>query len=219
MDEKRPNLYELLAGHEDETFYCTMCGDCKLKINKSARNGTPIGVSTDTFAVSLTKDGRLLNEGETLLFPSKDLRDWGKWEEEHKPKDPKTYSQLEELDKCKKYIIGCGYGDVRFTDEGDYPVEKSALALLKLYQIIEAGYGGIATADKEWEKTAYSAYAIMPDIENANRLNVFEFDIQANFIPPHITFKSRELATEFLSYPENVELLKKFYLFPNSNNE
>ena len=55
----------------------------------------PIGVSNTFENLELTKDGKYLNEpdGECILFPSKDQRDWSKFKAPwlKKPKfDPKT---------------------------------------------------------------------------------------------------------------------------------
>lgn len=137
---KELNLYEILKGHENETFYCLICGDSKISINEDAENGVPITVSTNTFTINLDKFGRLLNNGECLLFPSKEQRDWNKWLDEQKPK---TWSDLE---KCNLMDTVPEVGRC-FTKNGVYirrehlnSIEKSALALLKIYQLIEIGY-------------------------------------------------------------------------------
>ena len=62
----------------------------------------PIGVSNTFQNLDLTKDGKYLNEpdGECILFPSKDQRDWSKFKAPwlKKPKfDPKTLQPFDKV--------------------------------------------------------------------------------------------------------------------------
>lgn len=62
----------------------------------------PIGVSNTFENLELTKDGKYLNEpdGECILFPSKDQRDWSKFKAPwlKKPKfDPKTLQPFDKV--------------------------------------------------------------------------------------------------------------------------
>lgn len=86
-------------------------------------------------------------------------------------------------------------------------IEQSALALLKIHILIEYGYGGIVTAH-DWE-TLENIYVIYFDpinykfgIYNSKPMRFFN----------HIAFKTFEQANRFLSYPENQELIKDFYM-------
>lgn len=77
---KNVNLCELLKGHEGKEFYSTIFGTVKL-----------LDIDDDKFpiktnACNFMTDGKYHSDGEIVLFPSKDQRDWNKWAEEQKPK-------------------------------------------------------------------------------------------------------------------------------------
>ena len=82
-------------------------------------------------------------------------------------------------------------------------IEKSALALLKIYQLIEVGYGGNISSEEwnnnEWKFTyQYTKTGI---------------DIISTRISKYIiVFHTKEQAEEFLSYPENIQLLKDYFM-------
>ena len=85
------NLCEILKGHEGETFYSPAFGNIKLNcitdiIYFESINGK---VSFDIYP-----NGTYCSNGELIIFPSKDQRDWNKWIEEQKSKVPKTWSEL-----------------------------------------------------------------------------------------------------------------------------
>ena len=96
------------------------------------------------------------------------------------------------------------------TSTGISPIEKSAIALLKIRQLIEVGYGGNVTHD-EW----------VNDIKENNLWSVY-FDYYDNEFYPiftaghftHVAFHTKEQAEEFLSYPENIQLLKDYFMLP-----
>lgn len=80
------------------------------------------------------------------------------------------------------------------------PIERSILALLRIRQLIEVGYGGNVTND-EWEK----AYIISCTADKI-------FTIHATNCIHTIAFHTKEQAEEFLKYPENVQLLKDYFM-------
>ncbi len=193
------NLCEFLEGHEGETFYSPICGEIRF-IEINLANINPI--VTNRF--NLRNNGKWDNSGEIMIFPSKDQRDWNKWAEEQKHNFPKTWSELITADivKYTKAVTCNTYNDYgEIIDDSitgqDTSVEKSALALLKIHQLIEAGYGGNVIED------VYSAWTIDPHSFNPV-INKFGYR--------HLLFHSKEQAKEFLSYPENIQLLKDFYM-------
>ena len=103
MDErmKNLNLVEILKDCPEGTkLYSPIFGDVELV--KLYNNNYPIEVklSNNTFDC-FTKDGRIFAEhdGECMLFPSKNQRDWSKFEVK-KPKRPKFDPQtLQPFDK------------------------------------------------------------------------------------------------------------------------
>lgn len=201
------NLCELLRGHEGEKIYSPLFGEVVIDF-VNPTGSYPITVKTDRGdRYDFESDGCYYSTyegGECLLFPSKDQRDWNKWAEEQKPKVPKTWSELTNKDTNIRYILGTGHCETQFTTIGNTPIEKSALALLKIHQLIEVGYGGNVSYD-EWLNEP--TYTIIPNGEKRN------LEIMINpSTPTALLFHSNEQAREFLSYPENVQLLKDFYM-------
>lgn len=199
------NLCEILKGHEGETFYSPTFG---IAILKEISNDYLYIQSVDK-VINLDKDGKYDIYGECILFPSKNQRDWNKWIEEnkskHKPKIPKTWSdtlfnpsfivyELSYIDNDKDYVL---------TSTGISPIDKSALALLKIHQLIEVGYGGNISSEEwnnnEWKFTyQYTKTGI---------------DIISTRISKYIiAFHTKEQAEEFLKYPENIQLLKDYFI-------
>lgn len=198
------NLCEILKGHEGETFYHTWFGSVKLK------EITDEGFIIDDYDYIIPPNG-IVNEGaELCFFPSKDQRDWDKWIEENS-KTPKTWDEF-----ClhfKKYLnIACGFCPMESETQNysftvnNTPIEKSALALLKIYHLIKVGYGGNISS-KEW-------------YESNPKWVIAEFS-KEEFVPvcvrnqqyrSYLAFHTKEQAEEFLSYEENIQLLKDYFM-------
>lgn len=204
---KKLNLCEILKGHEGEVFYYVGLGNVKLlTINATDYKGFPIVVERKFKggdSEHLLKSNGTTNTDELILFPSKYQRDWNKWVEEQKPKVPKTWSELVEQDKVKfqKAI------NIADKDISDYnAIEKSALALLKINQLIEAGYSGNVTR-KEWKNNKIK-YTI-----RINKDETFGIDYTlTGWMYSPIAFHTNEQAEEFLSKPENIQLLKDYFM-------
>ena len=215
MENKELNLCEILKGHEGETFYSPIYGNIVLtKVDD--RYPYPLYFDTNVNNKSVqtfNSDGKPdVFCAECLLFPSKDQRDWNKWVEEQKPKAPKIWSDyiIVNRDNFDKGI--CDYCiDVSGTSNNGWtrrntPIEKSALALLKIHQLIEIGYGGNIT-DKEWNRYCYPKYFI--EYINENKMfKVMEF----SYYKSHIAFHTKEQAEEFLKYSDNIQLLKDYFM-------
>ena len=197
---EKENLCEMLKGHEGKTFYSPAYGDVKLI---KAISGGPIIVKTDDHQISFNSNGILLfTKGECMLFPSKDQRDWNKWIEENKSKTSKTWSdslftvyELSYIDNDKDYVL---------TSTGISPIERSALALLKIHQLIEIGYGGNIT-NEEWKEHTKIKYTI--DLKDKKLICSYTYHFKS-----HIAFHTKEQAEEFLKYSENVQLLKDYFM-------
>lgn len=194
------NLCEILKGHEGETFYNPTFGNMKL----NAIYGKFIKFMSIDRSVALTinSNGTFCSSGEVCIFPSKDQCDWNKWIEEHKPKVPKTWSKIK--DKNIYYFKVCNdLIELESSATVLSPIEKSALALLKIHQLIEVGYGGnaIKTSDN-------NTICIIYDVNTST----FMINVCSSLWRSHIMFHTREQAEEFLSYPENIELLKDYFM-------
>ena len=90
------NLVEILKDCPKGTkLYSTTYGDVKfIRVNQNDDVYYPIEIKlSDDSITSVTTDGRLCEyyNGECVLFPSKDQRDWSKF----KPKQPKKQSKFD----------------------------------------------------------------------------------------------------------------------------
>ena len=85
------------------------------------------------------------------------------------------------------------------------PIEKSALAFLKIHKLIEVGYGGNVT-NEEWDgETTYYA----PQYDSADKeIKIYERVVSKSLI----AFHTKEQVKEFLSHSENVQLLKDYFM-------
>ena len=204
------NLCEILKGHEGETFYSPCYGYITLEIIKPNCYFSLFFVGNNS-EYKFTKHGKIStsNDAECILFPSKDQRDWNKWFEEQKPKVPKTWSDYiivnkDNFDKgIYDYCVDVSGSNNNGWTRRNTSIEKSALALLKIYQLIETGYGGNISSEEwnnnEWKFTyQYTKTGI---------------DIISTCISKYIiAFHTKEQAEEFLSYPENIQLLKDYFM-------
>lgn len=210
---KHLNLCEILKGHEGETFYSPIAGDvklleivnnCVLRIDFGAYNEM-----SDTFILPLYSNGTFREDGEIMLFPSKDQRDWNKWVEEQKPeapKIPKTCSDIIKANETSSVMASINCPDcIEGTTNNNTPIEKSALALLKIHQLIEIGYGGYPTM---YEKMYKSDKIRTIGIDFDYNFYIEEYTIPSN----HIAFHTKEQAEEFLKHSENIQLLKDYFI-------
>ncbi len=202
------NLCKLLKGHEGEKFYTLIVGYVELTAIRLGNDDTDELVIDSAF--SLTRDGKFDPNGECIIFPSKDQRDWNKWAEEQELKVPKTWSELIQKNQpCSSVTLGYrkkedkSVGDDSWTCNNT-PIEKSALALLKIHQLIEVGYGGNIT-NEEWKNNWHSEIRV-----NVEGKLFVESTYNSTIFP--IAFHTKEQAEEFLSYPENVQFIKDFYM-------
>jgi len=209
------NLCELLKGHEGETFYSPIFGEVTL--NRIEPKVTyPIMGTIDGVPgfVTFSNDGKIYahyKDGQVAIFPSKDQRDWNKWAEEQKPKVPKTWNGMVKQKVAKPLYACIGYDattcnciESSGTTSMGTPVEKAALALLKIRQLIEVGYGGNIT-NEEWGDTTMAEYSATIRHDEVGAGSTFVYNTL-------IAFRTKELRNEFLSYPENVQLVKDLYM-------
>ena len=190
------NLCEILKGHEGETFYSPIFGNVKIKsINYPII--TIISSITDIFYIN--SNGKFYNNSDAIcIFPSKDQRDWNKWDEEHNLKTPKTWSELSKGKHDWTIYV--------YEENAKTPIEKSALALLKIHQLIEIGYGGNVSKDEFFDEH------VMKYIINLDKEDEFYIYKGINIMNTHIAFHTEKQATEFLKYPENMQLLKDYFM-------
>lgn len=82
MEQKGIDIYEILNDVECGTeLYTPMCGNVELRYlqdNKEAAEAI-ITNTNDGSEYTFNKNGKYVEEGEVLLFPSKEMRDWSKF--------------------------------------------------------------------------------------------------------------------------------------------
>nr|DAL51076.1 MAG TPA_asm: hypothetical protein [Caudoviricetes sp.] len=81
MEQKDFDIYEILKGKTEGTsLYTPMCGKVEFRYlqgNKEAVEA--IITNTNNGAYTFDKNGKYVEEGEVLLFPSDKMRDWSKF--------------------------------------------------------------------------------------------------------------------------------------------
>lgn len=211
------NLCEILKGHEGETFYSIIHGNVTLSeiLDNTSEDYTCISIAVypircktitgfdDEEEVCFTEDGLYDNSytGECILFPSKDQRDWNKWIEEQKPKVPKTWSEY-----TKQFDISSEPTLWFDSDMNWGEIGKACAALFKIHRLIEVGYGRNVT-NEEWFDITLIKYIIDYDYI----LKPFKIKGRC-YNKHHVAFHTPKQAEEFLKYPENVQLLKDYFM-------
>lgn len=81
MEQKDIDVYEILKDVPKGTeFYTSLCGNVELAYLESNKEaGEAIWTENKDGEYSFNKNGRWMKEGEVLLFPSKEMRDWSKF--------------------------------------------------------------------------------------------------------------------------------------------
>lgn len=213
------NLCEILKGHEGEIFYSPIYGDVRLISIKETFNIYPIvTVNINNESCTFTNLGKYRNyeNGECLLFPSKEQRDWNKWFEEQNPKVPKTWSEyihsISFDNISNRLSIDLKQRDFYGITNQDTPIEKSALALLKIHQLIEVSYGGYPTK-KDYDNANYERLWTVRIYKTDDNDFIFgATPLDGECFKNNIAFHTIEQANEFISYPENIQLLKDYFM-------
>ena len=96
------NLVEILKDCPKGTkLYSTVFGEVELeKINNDENDKYPISIRLhDNTIDDVAKDGRYIGnyDGECVLFPSKDQRDWSKFKPKQPKFDPKTLQPFDRV--------------------------------------------------------------------------------------------------------------------------
>ena len=202
------DLINILSGHEGEFFYSPVFGYCEfieIHFRSGGRPMIKIRVK-DGNCRNLTPTGRLdyslENIGECILWPSKEDRDWISWNRINNKKKPiRIWSELF-LNSSKPLdikILISRYG----IEHGNSYIEKSTLAFIQIYQLIEEVYGGYPTSTYSKYNTIYQL-----TIDNFDNIEIIGSTKGKSQIEP-IRFKSYDHAVEFLKY--NKELVISLY--------
>lgn len=175
------NLCEILEDCEGVKLYSPLCGECALYdiggdvltpicVECYSRNGRKF-IYFDT-------NGRYFDTGEVLLFPSKDQRDWSKFE---KPRRfPKTYEEARL--KFNEDILQC--------------IDEELRDLFKLIVIRDAWW----EADNNW-RPDWNDYATKFALMNHEDTIMPDATISRNRI---LSFQTPELRDRFLETHRNL---------------
>lgn len=116
----------------------------------------------------------------------------------------KTWEDINKMDnryhKLIDEIIRCGYSSLW----GSKVINK-VIATIKIVKLIELGYGGTITL-KEWDDKRCTKYGLLV---RDGKLDVWQGNSNIHEI---VTFHTREQREEFMSYPENVELVEQYFM-------
>lgn len=115
---------------------------------------------------------------------------------------PKTWDDIVEItgeDFVNKVNSICTFGTC-----SDKLYDKIS-ATAKIYHLIDLGYGGVLT-DKEWKDKNFEKFGIYI---NNGKIDVWQGNTN---IKDLITFRSKELRDEFMSYVSNLRLVHQYYM-------
>ena len=81
MEQKDFDIYEILKGMPDGTpLYTTLCGNVEFtSVAADKEKSEAIWIEDKNEKYAFDKNGKWMKEGEVLLFPSKEMRDWSKF--------------------------------------------------------------------------------------------------------------------------------------------
>lgn len=202
------NLCEILKGHEGMKMFSTMIGECIFVGIDEDDKEMPIEVRRNvTSSEWYNKDGRWYKGGEIALYPSRELylkypldapRAWMEWQAEGGLRI-KTWEDLVDADRAIPVTVTTDY-------YYQTKIERSALALVKIHQVIDAGYGG-TSALNDIQRGEF-VFGICYDYCD-KKFHVGGFD-RAVTLP--FMFHTDEQAKEFLSHESNRKLLEDFFM-------
>lgn len=118
---------------------------------------------------------------------------------------------MNSLSETEKDDIQGLFGDIccgPFMNHGSNLVCRKMIATLEISKLIELGYGGMIT-DEEWEDISITKYVIEPTSNNNKKFIIIA---KAGTYHNFISFHTLQQAEKFMSYPENVGLVKQYYM-------
>lgn len=199
------NLCKILRGHQGKEFYNPLLGNINLV---NIKDSFVIFGYKGTF-FPIKSNGRDAH-GNLSIFPSETETDWNEWDKlnNHKIKIWKDYLNQYDINEQPNDMMiditgSKGHGYTRRKT----PIERAALALMKIMILIDKGYGGIVS-NFEWGNLDAEKWIIIPTTTNDT------FVIASTNLfgsKSHVSFHTKEQAKEFLKHPENVALLNQYF--------
>lgn len=197
------NLPNILRGHEGEEFFSPIHGEVIL--SEIYDHGVDCSVVIrDVKDIRVYFDGSMHKTGMCDLYPSRESFDanalypcvaWDEWENHQ---ECGTWAELEARGLTDAIRIDSDF-PFQTTNE-----EESALALVKMRNLIDRSYGGNPTFEEKSDGTKEFYFVDFDEHGATKAVRRYEC------IEP-IAFYTKEQAERFISYPENVELLRSYY--------
>lgn len=198
------NLPNILKGHVGEEFFSPIHGNVIL--SEIYDHGVDCSVVTRDFKdIRVYFDGSMHKSGMGDLYPSREAFDANAlypciaWEEWENSQEIGTWAELESRGLAEAIRID---SDLPYQGTNE---EESALALVKMRNLIGLSYGGNPTFEEKSDGTK-EFYFVDFDEHGAAKI-VIGYEC----IEP-VAFFTKAHAERFISHPENVELLKNYYL-------
>ncbi|MBJ2188135.1 MAG: hypothetical protein JFR41_05860 [Muribaculaceae bacterium] len=196
MKTNQLNLCELLKGREGENIFLTTMGE--VLVEKVSEEHLFFRLRANEPGWRLNANGKMSENGEVIAYPSRALYEqypldaakaWSKWRNAQKRK------VWGDIKACKSYMLN-------LCAQHNLPIDKSVSAMFKLRHLIEIGYGGNPTTA---EKLILDLYGVDWRDGGWHVINLRE-------CIDTIAFYTRDQAEDFLSHPENRQLLDEFYM-------
>lgn len=185
------NLEEILKGHENEMFYSPIFGE--IKYCGIIDDCKPLAFNTSKGYVYFFKNGKYSQNGELMIFPSKNQIDWNEWNIKNNVKTWNDYLKDNKISDPIIYFSNSLIDDVSLC-------YKSSIALYKILILIETYYGGLVK-EKDYEINVPKYF-----------IDYFrnQFEILTCYSHRIFSFYTKEQAERFISSEENVKLLKDY---------
>lgn len=199
------NLCEILTGYQGELFYCTLTSDMVklIKLTKDHVVIAPVNLTENTdipALIYLNKFGELYNNGECVIYPTKLLRDWVSWRIVN-PNKSMTVSNIIRNDRKEDKDF------INYIKEMK-PKFSTQVYLQKSYAYTAITYL-ISKSYTDYNSSSSAIFYIIWSIDD--KCPKIKYAKNLRFISSPIIFNSYEAADQFISYNENVELLKLFF--------
>lgn len=141
------NIVEIIKkAPKDHVYWCTLFGSCRVSINTDEEDAPIVVYGFDE--CKLTEDGRLFPDaydGECVLFPSKDNRDWEAFERE-----------LMGITEGRQYVLRRVFGEEELPLSTEFEIEGGSKAVLSRF----CGISGINLDHEYYKEHPYIDFQI-----------------------------------------------------------
>lgn len=184
------NILEVIKkAPKDHVYWCTLFGECKVEIDDTD-NTYPITIRIKNDLYFITADGRYHQkyDGECVLFPSRDNRDWEAFERD-----------LMGITEGRQYVLRRVFGEEELPLSIEIEFEGGGKAVLSRF----CGISGINLDHEYYKEHPYIDFQIdgkeyKVSIEDMRRLAIGNTDGKAE----HMSGQSFDGTAEIVSIPD-----------------